>query len=44
MAMSFALAATKVPGIVIKDAQCVSKTYPRYFEDLRRLLGSQPVG
>ncbi len=38
MAMSFALAATKAPGVVIKDAQCVNKTYPDYFPDLRRLL------
>jgi 3-phosphoshikimate 1-carboxyvinyltransferase len=40
MAMSFALAATAAPGIVIKDAQCVQKTYPNYFEDLREVLGS----
>jgi 3-phosphoshikimate 1-carboxyvinyltransferase len=40
MAMSFALAATAAPGIVIKDAQCVQKTYPNYFHDLRQVLGS----
>lgn len=38
MAMSFALAATRAPGVVIKDAQCVNKTYPNYFPDLRRVL------
>jgi 3-phosphoshikimate 1-carboxyvinyltransferase len=38
MAMSFALAATKSPGIVIKDAECVNKTYPDYFDDLRKVL------
>jgi 3-phosphoshikimate 1-carboxyvinyltransferase len=38
MAMSFALAATKSPGIVIKDAECVNKTYPNYFDDLRGIL------
>ena len=38
MAMSFALAATKSPGIVIKDAECVNKTYPNYFDDLRNVL------
>ena len=38
MAMSFALAATKSPGVTIKDAECVNKTYPRYFDDLRRVL------
>jgi 3-phosphoshikimate 1-carboxyvinyltransferase len=41
MAMSFALAATKVAGIVIKDAQCVGKTYPGYFADLVRVLESR---
>ena len=38
MAMSFALAATRVSGVVIKDAECVNKTYPEFFDDLRRLL------
>jgi 3-phosphoshikimate 1-carboxyvinyltransferase len=37
MAMSFALAGTKVGGVRIRDAQCVNKTYPGYFEDLSRL-------
>jgi 3-phosphoshikimate 1-carboxyvinyltransferase len=40
MAMSFALAATKIPGVVIKDAECVGKTYPNYFDDLRGMLAS----
>jgi 3-phosphoshikimate 1-carboxyvinyltransferase len=38
MAMSFAIAATRAAGVVIKDAQCVNKTYPNYFEDLGRVL------
>ncbi|HEX4056052.1 MAG TPA: 3-phosphoshikimate 1-carboxyvinyltransferase [Tepidisphaeraceae bacterium] len=38
MAMSFALAATKAPGVVIKDAECVNKTYPNYFRDLHHVL------
>ena len=33
MAMSFAVAGTRVAGIVIRDAQCVNKTYPRFFDD-----------
>ena len=37
MAMSFAVAATRAPGITIKDAQCVNKTYPEFFTDLARL-------
>ena len=40
MAMSFALAGTKARGVTIKDAECVNKTYPRYFEDLERVLSS----
>jgi len=40
MAMSFSLAATKIGGVTIRDAGCVAKTYPNYFDDLRRVLGS----
>ena len=32
MAMSFALAGLKVPGIVILDPGCVSKTWPGFFD------------
>jgi 3-phosphoshikimate 1-carboxyvinyltransferase len=39
MAMSFALAGTKVGGVVIRDKECVNKTYPHYFEDLERVTG-----
>jgi 3-phosphoshikimate 1-carboxyvinyltransferase len=38
MAMSFAIAGTKVAEVTIQDPQCVNKTYPNYFEDLRRVL------
>jgi len=38
MAMSFAVLGTRVPGITIKDAQCVNKTYPGFFDDLRALV------
>jgi 3-phosphoshikimate 1-carboxyvinyltransferase len=41
MAMSFAIAGTKVPGVVIKDAQCVNKTYPNFFADLQAMLASR---
>jgi 3-phosphoshikimate 1-carboxyvinyltransferase len=37
MAMSLALAGLQVPGVVIADPECVSKTYPRFFEDLSQL-------
>ena len=39
MAMSFAVAGTKVEGMVIKDAECVNKTYPEFFTDLGRVIG-----
>ncbi len=32
MAMSFALAGLKIPGVVILDPGCVSKTWPGFFE------------
>jgi 3-phosphoshikimate 1-carboxyvinyltransferase len=39
MAMSFALAGTRVSGVVIRDAGCTAKTYPGFFADLERLRG-----
>jgi 3-phosphoshikimate 1-carboxyvinyltransferase len=32
IAMSFALAGLRVPGVVILDPGCVSKTWPDYFD------------
>ena len=40
MAMSFALLGLRVPGIVIADPRCTSKTYPEFFKDLGRLCGN----
>ena len=37
MAMSFSLLGLRVPGIVIADPGCTSKTYPHFFDDLDRL-------
>jgi 3-phosphoshikimate 1-carboxyvinyltransferase len=37
MAMSMALIGLRVPGIVIRNPDCVAKTYPNFFEDLDRL-------
>jgi 3-phosphoshikimate 1-carboxyvinyltransferase len=34
MAMSFAIAGLRTPGIRIQDPQCTAKTYPEYFTDL----------
>ncbi len=37
MAMSFALAGLRIPGVVILDPGCVSKTWPGYFEAFAQL-------
>lgn len=37
MAMSFALAGLRADGIVIKDADCVTKSFPDFFETLAGL-------
>ena len=37
MAMSFALASLRIPGVTIRDPGCTAKTYPNFFEDLKRL-------
>jgi 3-phosphoshikimate 1-carboxyvinyltransferase len=39
MAMSFALAGLRHPGVRITNPACVSKTYPAYFDDLVRATG-----
>ena len=40
MAMAFSIAALHVPGTIICDPQCVSKTYPNFFQDLERTVRS----
>jgi 3-phosphoshikimate 1-carboxyvinyltransferase len=37
MAMSFAVAGLRVPGIVIENPGCVAKTFPDFFDRLRLL-------
>ena len=37
MAMSFALAGLRLPGIRIMDPQCVAKSYPSFWDDFARL-------
>lgn len=37
MAMSFALAGLRIPGVRIKDPGCVSKTFPDFFERFSKL-------
>lgn len=38
LAMSLSLAGLSVPGVVVQNPGCVAKTYPRFFDDLRRLF------
>ncbi|MDC0294129.1 3-phosphoshikimate 1-carboxyvinyltransferase [Mariniblastus sp.] len=40
MAMSLALVGLRQDGVKILDHECVSKTYPAFFEDLESFLGS----
>jgi 3-phosphoshikimate 1-carboxyvinyltransferase len=35
MAMAFALAGARWPGITLRDPACVAKTYPAFFDDLQ---------
>jgi 3-phosphoshikimate 1-carboxyvinyltransferase len=37
MAMAFALAGLRIPGVSIRDPGCVSKTWPEYFSMLDSL-------
>jgi 3-phosphoshikimate 1-carboxyvinyltransferase len=37
MAMAFALAGLRVPGVVIKDPACVTKSWPGFFDAFARL-------
>jgi 3-phosphoshikimate 1-carboxyvinyltransferase len=39
MAMSFALAGLKIPGITIHNPGCTEKTYPKFFTDLAYVVG-----
>jgi 3-phosphoshikimate 1-carboxyvinyltransferase len=37
MAMSFALAGLRIPGVSLENPRCVEKTYPNFFQDLASL-------
>jgi len=37
LAMSFAVAGLKVPGVVIRDSDCVAKSFPDFWEYLEKL-------
>ena len=40
MAMSFAMAGLRIPGVTILDPGCVAKTYPEFWNDLGSLRGA----
>ncbi len=40
MAMSLALAGLRIPGVEISNPGCTAKTYPCYWDDLCRLVGT----
>ena len=44
MAMSFAIAGLRIPGVVIRDPGCTAKTYPDFFADLAALVSQSPLG
>ena len=37
IAMSFAVAGLKTPGVTIEDPDCVAKSFPEFWEFFRRL-------
>lgn len=38
IAMSFAMAGLKVPDVIIENSGCVTKSYPNFWDDLKRLM------
>lgn len=44
MAMSFAIAGLRIPGVRILDPACTVKTYPRFFDDLFAVVRPQSGG
>lgn len=38
IAMSFAMAGLKVPGITIENSECVKKSYPNFWDDFKQLI------
>lgn len=41
MAMSFAVAATRVNGLTIRNPDCVAKTYPHFFSEFERVIRAE---
>lgn len=38
IAMSFAMAGLKIPGIAIENSECVKKSYPNFWDDFKLLI------
>jgi 3-phosphoshikimate 1-carboxyvinyltransferase len=43
MAMAFAIAGLRIPGVTILDPGCVAKTYPEFWNDLERIRAESPA-
>lgn len=44
MAMAFAVAGARLPGVTLLDPGCVAKTYPDFFADWAALRSGEPSG
>ena len=44
MAMAFAVAGARLPGVTLLDPGCVAKTYPGFFDDWAALRSGEPSG
>ncbi len=40
MAMSFAVLGLRAPGMIIRDPDCVAKSYPGFWQDLKKVIAS----
>ncbi len=43
MAMAFSILGSVVGGTIINDAECVSKTYPQFWDELKRIGGEVKI-
>ncbi len=43
MAMSFAVAGLRIPGVKIKDPECVDKSFPEFFNKFKTLYGPTSI-
>jgi 3-phosphoshikimate 1-carboxyvinyltransferase len=43
LAMMFGLLGLRVPGILVETPECVSKSYPRFWDELEHLSTNRPT-